>query len=101
MAAEVEHEHAFVVAENAELWRESLDAEIERPTTQVAAHADGIEAALDRIDSLRTAREVAIETRLRRLHRLKRRRFTGQPREAPRPLRSGRLPPEPHRSPSR
>jgi hypothetical protein len=87
VAAELEREHADVVAEHADEWRETLDAETEKLMAEVAGHADAIEAACDRLDVLRNTRAVATETQPRKLYRLKNGRHTGQPRDGLRLLR--------------
>jgi hypothetical protein len=99
VAAEMERDHADVVAEHADEWRETLDAEIEKLTAEVVGHVDAIEAACDRLDVLRNTRHVAMETQPRKLYRLKNGRHTGQPREGVRALRKWLEPAVVHRSP--
>jgi hypothetical protein len=97
LAAELEREHATVVAEHAAAWIDRLDNELDRLTNEVAERINAIELALDRIDTLRATREVARDTRTRKFHRLKRRRYTSAAREGLKPIRKWLMPPEPPR----
>jgi hypothetical protein len=99
VAAEMERDHADVVAEHVDEWRETLDAEAEKLTAEVAVHVDAIEAACDRLDVLRNTRHVATETQPRKLQRLKNARHTGQPRDGVRLLRKWLAPPAPKQTP--
>jgi hypothetical protein len=92
LAAEMEREHADVVAEHQAEWTEALAAEIEKEHQELLQHAIDIEAACDRFDALRNARAVASETMPRRLVRLKRARFGGEPRSAAKSIRDWAAP---------
>jgi hypothetical protein len=95
VAAELEREHADVIAEHAEEWANALAAEIENEQAMLVEYATKIEAACDRLDAARNARVVASETTPRKLQRLKRARFSGDPRSAAKSIREWATPAPP------
>jgi hypothetical protein len=95
VAAELEREHADVIAEHADEWADALAAEIENEQAMLVEYAAKIEAACDRLDAARNARVVASETAPRNLQRLKRARFSGEPRSAAKSIRDWATPAPP------